>query len=358
MLEALQGKVRTLKRLAWSRLPVALQEAYASHRFADRYRQPNTAYLETTSACNLNCVMCAAQRPATKRFKPSGFMDVALFRRLVDEIVDAHPGITSLYLHKDGEPLLHPRIVPMIEHAAARHRDVTLVTNATLLDDELSRAILATPLQRIRFSVDGLTRATFERVRVQLPGNEYAGSGPPVGFEAVMRNIDRFLELRQQSGNRTIEVGLRTTDFRPTSGELDAYRAYWLKRVEYVDVAHLISWTGEVGREKDDPDRHACMAPWAMVVVSWDGKLVPCCTYVDTSGAGQGNLFDLRTASLASALRAERRRALMKAHLDGDLDEVAPYCVGCRDWRSIPIPLRGRDRVLRRLGAVAGPAAP
>ncbi len=58
-----------------------MRERYASHRFGQRYQRPNTIYLETTSACNLNCVMCTAQRPATKSIKPSGYMDLGLFKR-------------------------------------------------------------------------------------------------------------------------------------------------------------------------------------------------------------------------------------------------------------------------------------
>ena len=343
---------RALRTTIYPRLPAAVLERYASHRFGARYQQPNTVYLETTSACNLNCVMCAAQRPATKRVKPSGYMDAGLFRRLIDEIVRDLPAIDSIYLHKDGEPLLHPDIVSMLGYASARHPNVTLVTNATLLDEPMARAILATPLQNIRFSVDGLTAATFEKVRIQLPSNEFAGTGPAIGFAAVMANIERFLALKVALGNTTLTTGIRTTEFKPTSGEIEGYQAHWVRKVDFVDVAGLLSWTGEVGKE-DDAAREPCMSPWATLVVSWDGTLVPCCTYIDTTGHQQGALFDLTRGSLRAALQAERRKALMLAHLDNTLNVQAPYCVPCRDWRGIPIPTIGRSRILRQLRRVA-----
>ena len=338
------------KRYLYPHLPRPVRERYESLRFMARYRRPNSVYLETTSACNLNCVMCAAQRPATKEVKPSGYMDLGLFKRLVDEITATMPTINSISLHKDGEPLLHPDIIEMIEYAASRHPNVTLVTNATLLDEAASRAILATPLQNIRFSVDGLTRQTFERVRIQAADNEFAHLHVPVGYDAVLANIDMFLTLRARLRNRTVRCGVRTTSFTPTKGELEAFAAYWQAKVEFVDIAELGSWTGEVGKEKrPKAERHPCIAPWGSITVSWDGMLVPCCMYVDTSGHHKGQLFDLNRASLAEALDAPRRR-LMLAHVDGTLEQgttASSAATGCRSSRV------GRAAILRDLRRVA-----
>ena len=230
MKPSLRSTGRRLKNLIYPYLPATLKGEYESYRFAQRTRVPNTVYLETTSACNLNCVMCAAQRRATKSDQAERLHGPGLFKRLVDEIARDLPSIQYVYLHKDGEPLLHPDIVEMIQYASSRHPNVTLVTNATLLDERMARAILATPLQKIRFSVDGLTRDTFEKIRIQLPSNEFVRTGTDVGYNAVMANIERFLRCRRQTGNTTLNVGIRTTNFKPTSGEIDAYRRTGARR--------------------------------------------------------------------------------------------------------------------------------
>ena len=352
MTSSIRSTARRLKKVIYPYVPKALKEHYEAYRFAQRTRVPNTVYLETTSACNLNCVMCAAQRPATKSIKASGYMELAFFTRMIDEILSDLPSIESIYLHKDGEPLLHPHIVEMIDYAASRHPNVTLVTNATLLDEKMARAILATPLQNIRFSVDGLTRGTFEKIRIQLPSNEFAHVGTDVGFDAVMRNIELFLSLRARAGNMRPTAGIRTTHFKPTAGEIEGYRAHWVRKVEFVDVAQLLSWTGEVGKE-DSASREPCLSPWLSLVVSWDGTLVPCCTYIDATGHGKGTLFDLTEGTLVDALRSARRKTLLRAHLDNDLEHDAPYCVPCRDWRGIPIPQRGHARTRAAMRDVA-----
>ena len=148
---SLRSTGRRLKKLIYPYLPATLKGEYEGYRFAQRTRVPNTVYLETTSACNLNCVMCAAQRPATKAIKPSGYMDLSLFKRLVDEIARELPSIEYVYLHKDGEPLLHPDIVEMIQYASSRHPNVTLVPNATLLDERMA-------LSRSAYFVTGTSR--------------------------------------------------------------------------------------------------------------------------------------------------------------------------------------------------------
>jgi wyosine [tRNA(Phe)-imidazoG37] synthetase (radical SAM superfamily) len=350
---AVKARVR---RHVYPYAPAVIRRHYESYRFGARYQRPNTLYIETTSACNLNCVMCAAQRPSTKSVKPSGFIDVGLFERLVDETVRELPSIQWIYLHKDGEPLLHPRIVELIEYASSRHANVTLVTNATLLDETMAHAILSTPLQNIRFSVDGFTKSTFERVRIQRADNEFATLPVSVGFDAVMENIGRFLELKRRSGNKTLRVGLRTTDFKATAAEIKQYVDYWSARVDFVDVAGLSSWSGEVGKEQAS-EREPCMAPWASLVVGWNGRLVPCCTYIDTQGTRKGDLFDAASGSLLEALQANGRRSLMLAQLENNLASEAPYCVDCRDWRAIPLPQTGRKRVLAKLRSVAEPPA-
>ena len=168
---------------------------------------------------------------------------------------------------------------------------MTLVTNATLLDERMARAILATPLQKIRFSVDGLTRDTFEKIRIQLPSNEFVRTGTDVGYTAVMATssapafppANRQHHTQRRHPNDPISTYLRRN--RRLPGALGT-------KVDYVDVATLFSWTGEIGKEQSS-SREPCLSPWLSLVVSCDGKLVPCCTYIDASGHGKGALFDL-----------------------------------------------------------------
>lgn len=296
-----------------------------------RRRSAPSVYLETTSACNLNCVMCPCQRPGVKKIKPDGFMDFELFCKLVDEISRQTP-VPSLKLHKDGEPLLHPRIVEMIDYASSRVSHVMLVTNGTLLDERMAAAILATNLHEIRFSLEGSNRETYAKVRRQSPDNPHRMVADSIEYESVVENINRFYRMKKALGNETPRVGVRMTEFEPTRDETEAAVAFWKERVDYVMVVPLLSWSGAVSVRKDMPSgRYPCMHLWESQVISADGTMVPCCIYVDKIGSKSGHLDDLNRSSARQAFVSTRVNQMRRAHITGEIDAFE-FCVGCKDW--------------------------
>lgn len=303
-----------------------------------RTRFPRTVFIETTSACNLNCVMCPTQRKNVKKFKKSGFMSPSLFNRLIDEISFEAPW-TTVFLHKDGEPLLHPEILKFIDYASSKLNDCLLVTNATLLDEGMSRALLSTRLQSIRFSVDGFDKQTFEKIRRQSKDNPYSDPAVPVDYESVVNNIIRFCDLKKSMGRYFPRVGMRITQFRGTQQQISSYVSYWKRQVDFVNVMSLLSWAGSIEREKGSINqRHPCLELWDSMTINWDGTMAPCCVYVDTAGDGKGVLADLNTSSIREAWCSESIQRLRVAHLDNDFSEIAPFCEVCRDWRNSSAP--------------------
>lgn len=296
-------------------------------------RQPwvPAVYLETTSACNLNCVMCPCQRPAVKLIKPDGFMKLDLFRELVDQVGRRNP-VPRVYLHKDGEPLLHPEIVDMIRFASDRLPHVTLVTNATLLDEKMASAILGTNLQEIRFSLEGSNNQTYAKIRRQPPDNPHRRAHVSVSYESVVENITRFCEMKKARAMEKPRVGIRTTAFKPTLEEVEATVDFWNERVDYVRVVPLLSWSGTVNvHEKTVSPRHPCMHLWESQVISSDGTAVPCCIYVDKTGSKQGHLADLNSQDLNQAFMSQDINKLRMAHLSGQTERYE-FCRACLDW--------------------------
>ncbi len=323
-----------MKRLD-GRLPSSLHAAEYQRCLLDRVkkREVPAVYLETTSACNLNCVMCPTQRTAVKDHKESGFMEPGLFRALIDEI-ESHNPFTLVRLHKDGEPLLHPNILDFIEYASNRLRRVSLMTNATLLTEDVAKAILSSGLHSIRFSVDGMTRDVFNAIRRRNRNNPYADDTVPIDYDSVMERILRFLELKKSLGNTTLKVGVRTTDFHATRHEIAQYSAFWEQLVDFVEIAQLSSWSGNIPRVWEaESKRHPCHLLWDHACVAWDGTLVPCCTYVQTDGDGAGMLADVHSVTLRDAYYSAAIQRLRLAHLRNDPESIAPFCFRCSDWQ-------------------------
>jgi len=298
---------------------------------AIRQQRPSEVYLETTSACNLNCVMCPTQRASVKAFKPDGYMDFRLFCRLVDQIGEMTPA-PRLWLHKDGEPLLHPRIVEMIEYASVRVPHVVLVTNGTLLNGKMTAAILETRLHEVRFSLEGSNKETYSTVRRQTSNNPHRIAGNGVGYNKVVENIVRFCELKKAKGKETPRVGIQMVEFEPTRAEIDTAVPFWSEVADFVRVIPLFSWSGTVSVQKEMPPfRYPCEHLWESQVISSDGTMVPCCIYVDKTGNMGGHLADLSSKSMMEAFVSPGISEIRIAHLLGNLDAFE-FCAKCMDW--------------------------
>lgn len=86
--------------------------AYAAPRLFNREYQktniPLSLQIEPTNCCNVSCICCSTKEST----RPRGFMDLQLFREIVDNAANCKVRRLFLYLH--GEPFLHPQIVEMI----------------------------------------------------------------------------------------------------------------------------------------------------------------------------------------------------------------------------------------------------
>ena len=73
---------------------------------------PDRVYVESTNVCNLDCIMCPTGLHIDTR--PKGYMEWDLYTAIIDEIA---PLVEAVVLHSWGEPLLHKRIIEMIQYA-------------------------------------------------------------------------------------------------------------------------------------------------------------------------------------------------------------------------------------------------
>ena len=135
-------------------------------------------YIEPTSNCNLHCVMCSRNLWENET---KGHMDLTLFNKLIDEIPDT---VTRIFFGGIGEPLHHPDILYMLRRAKETGRTVEVITNGTLLDNEMSEKIVDTKLDMLWLSLDSLEEESYENIR----------SGAK--FNSVMDNISVFNKIR------------------------------------------------------------------------------------------------------------------------------------------------------------------
>jgi MoaA/NifB/PqqE/SkfB family radical SAM enzyme len=273
---------------------------------------PQKFAVEICADCNLACTMC--HHPEMKR--PKGKMPFELWKRCADQVASVSPG-TQCWFSFCGEPLLEPDLLlRCVDYGrSVGLRALNLNTNGMLLRPELAAPILESGIGLVVFGVDGLTRETYERIRVEGVRDE------------LYANIEHFLAERTKRRNG-VEVQVQFIEMDENMHEMEAFRDYWLERGATVKLRNKLSWGGVFSTPlgSTSPDRIPC--PWAitMMHVFWDGR-VPRCPGDTEGDEGVGNAWDEPLDVLWRRLGAYR-----KLHLEGRFDELPERCQSCTDW--------------------------
>ena len=139
-----------------------------------------------TRRCNLKCVHCYAQATATA---PAGELSLNQGLALLDDLKAF--GV-PVVLFSGGEPLMHPNLLTLVEHAVTLGMRAVISTNGTLIDRDMAGRLKHFGLSYVGISLDGM-EATHDRFR-----------GQTGAFAAAMAGVRNC----QEAG---IKVGLRFT---------------------------------------------------------------------------------------------------------------------------------------------------
>lgn len=107
-------------------------------------------YIEPTTKCNLNCKMCFRH---TWFDEPICDLSLEAFQWVLETMPKT---VETIFFGGMGEPLFHKDILAMIGLAAQTGAEVELLTNGTLLTEEMIHGILDAGLTRLWISIDDL----------------------------------------------------------------------------------------------------------------------------------------------------------------------------------------------------------
>ncbi len=251
-----------------------------------------SANLEITNHCNLYCTICPVN---TTMRRDKGFMDPALFRKVVDE----NPGFDFVLTFQWGEPLLHPQVFEMVRYAADRGVRPMLTSNGTRLDPERRAALLSSGLERITFSVDG-DREAHERIR-------------GYSWDRLRADVMALRGERDRSGS-PLRIDVSMVVDEATEPALDAYVADWKGVADRVQAIPKFA-----PKERTSP----CREPWrGTAVVLWDGRVSVCCA--DSEGAAViGNAWERPLAEIWNGIEM---REFRRAHLARRFPRICAFC--------------------------------
>ncbi len=278
---------------------------------------PVRLWVETTSICNLRCVMCPNKN---LRKEEKGFMDFPLFRKIIDE---SREFVSDINLIHRGEGLLHPEFPRMAEYAHEAGITTKFHTNATLLDGPRSRALIEAGLDQISFSFDGYDKKTYESIRVNAD------------FEKTIRNIVQFLEIKRELRRKKPHAILELINFSEIYGAIDnrqkrdflsRFKGLPLNRIEIKDMHN---WAGEIGKGRKMRRYVPCTFLWQALIIFWDGSVLPC----TQDFHGYLTLGNVRQESLAEIWNNEKMVRLRTKILERNIADLET-CSKCdRLWR-------------------------
>lgn len=285
---------------------------------------PIYVQIETVARCNSRCCMCP--RSKTAPIRQTLEMEDWIFEKIASELKPHADIIRRVTLQGYGEPLLDIKLSSRI----ARLKEigiqaVYLSSNASLLNEETARVVLESGLDQIDFSVDAMTKDTYEMIRNGLD------------YDTVVRNIQNFIKMRDHLNAKT-RIRFRYVIQQNNADEYDEFCAFWKKQLGKNDVISgkkIHTFGGHI-EMPDSTEYHElkqkirslpCKGIFGSMVIFCDGQ-VPMCGVDVNQDFIAGNVKDL---SMEEMWKGKLFTEFRKNHLDSGRASYS-HCELCNSW--------------------------
>lgn len=242
--------------------------------------KPFILTVEPTNICNLRCPLCVTGNGQMQR--AGGMMDLERFQRI---IADSHETLIYLLLYQQGEPFLNRDFLSFVRYAKSKKIFVTTSTNAHYFSPAVARETVASGLDSLIISLDGVDQKTYETYRV---GGQ---------VEKVIQGIRNLVQEKKRQKRRTPYLYLQFIVMRHNEHQTDRARqlaaelgvdGFLLKTVQVETAAEAESWLpendalrrytlGDGNLKLRRQGKGPCPRPWTSTLINWNGTVVPCC---------------------------------------------------------------------------------
>lgn len=294
---------------------------------------PLSISVEPTTACNLGCPECPS---GLKMFsRETGNLNADHFRSWIDELA-SH--LTYINFYFQGEPYIHPRFLEYVKYASQKRIYTSTSTNAHFLHDELAKQTVTSGLDRLIISIDGTTQEVYEQYRVHGK------------LDKVIEGTRNILKWKRLLKSRTPHVIFQFLVVRPNEHQVeevkklakelgvDEVRFKTAQVYDFENGNPLIPLNEKYSRYgsnddgtyfmKSSLDNH-CWRMWSGCVITWDGKVVPCCFDKDA----QHQLGDLQKLSFGEIWNSDAyrnfRSQLFRSRSETDI------CANCSEGTKV-----------------------
>jgi len=264
-------------------------------RSACHWGKPLAVSIEPNNTCNLACPECPTGTHELTR--TTGMLKPDQFKHIIDQLV---PELFWLTLYFQGEPFLNRHFFDFVAYARSKNIFVATSTNGHFLNNETVRKTIDSGLNRLIISLDGDNQESY---------SVYRKGGH---FETVLDGIRKLVQEKERRKSRYPKIILQTLLLSSTENRLGNIKALAkslgvdkleLKTAQFNDYQNgnpLMPTSQKHSRYKitKSPTQHigtltnqhitslytvknplpnSCFRMWSSCVITWDGKVVPCC---------------------------------------------------------------------------------
>ncbi len=241
---------------------------------------PLSYSIEPTNHCNLKCPECPSGLGTLTR--PLGLLKFDEFKEWIDQIKS-----TGFYvqLFFQGEPFINKHLPEMISYAQKNKVYISISTNGHFINETNVDFILNNAPDKMIYSVDGLDEKSYQNYRV-------GGT-----FKQADDGLRTLIRRKIERGFKKPYVELQFIVMKQNEHQLDEVIKYGkdtgvdkvvFKTMQISNYEKAIKFLPSIKkysryiiennsyRIKNSMKNH-CFALWRTSVITWDGKVVPCC---------------------------------------------------------------------------------
>lgn len=288
---------------------------------------PRVVRIEPASLCNLRCIHCPRETNTNMEW---GIMSDKVFSKIIEDI-KSYNEVDVVVLYHGGEPFLNKKIFQMI-HALKTLgiRHIKIVTNGTVIKNDMLVKIIESGLDSIEFSIDGRSPEENDNIR---KGGKFYKVAPVIKDLLLLKNKigsahpDVYIANTQIPDRAIIKNGIEIS----TPRYLEEYFSDFKKEIKFKST-YMIKWPGfecsgnyelvEGKEDKKSPPSNYCNHIVETITLRSDGNVVPCC-YDITNEYVCGNML---SHSLKDIWNNQRYKELRKSIYERN---YKPLCINC-----------------------------
>lgn len=283
---------------------------------------PISVVLEASGCCNFKCRYCLRQTEVGGGTYNSHNMSLELFDKVLNDLSAFPNKITALNISGIGEPLLNKNLPEIVKNAKSSELfgSIKIITNGSLLNEDLSEKLIEAGLDDIRISLQGLDS-----------NKVYETCGCQLDVEKLKRQISYFYNNKKDC---KVYVKIMDCCLDELNTKEEFYKQYQDK-CDYLFVEHMIDhFDTQVNEnrilnmmQEESAVPQICSFPFWQLNIDSSGSVYPCCSSFGTS-LSMGNI---NSKSIIDIWNGEIWRELRLKLLDGyqlrnDIPSICEEC--------------------------------